>query len=185
MRGPIGDLAEWITVQTNAPQIVAVTSLTATGGNATAQTATPHGYRTGDEVEIAGVNEPAYAGRVIVTVLTPDAFLYTVPLATPPTATGTITATYVSDGSGGQADAWHDLATIPAEVQALSGNERLQAQAMTSTVLYRVRVWDQPTGPPVDATMRIKWREHTLQILTVVRTGGMPSFLWLDCAEAD
>lgn len=178
----IGALDQWVTLQTTATVAIDLATLTAAGGLATAITTAPHTFTSGDEVAIAGVLEPEYAGRVIVTILDAVTFAYTVPLAIPATATGSITATYIGDGAGGGREAWHDVAVIAAEVRTLGGAERMQAQSLASTVAYRLRIWDRPD---VRADMRILWSGHTLNILDVLLTAGIPKFLYLDCVEAD
>ena len=80
-------------------QLITLTSLTRAGTTATATTATPHGFATGDSVTIAGATPTGYNGAKTITVTSATTFTYTVvnTLTTP--ATGTITASRAS-GTG-------------------------------------------------------------------------------------
>lgn len=71
---------------------IAAQVLTSNGGVATFQTINPHGLESGDEVVIAGANEPDFNGEFTVTVASDRQFQYTVPATTPAGATGTIAA---------------------------------------------------------------------------------------------
>lgn len=79
--------------QGTVPTAVAVTSITRTGATATVTTPAPHGFSTGQLVQIAGATVAGYNGSWVVTVTGANTFTYGVPtsLATP--AGGTITAT--------------------------------------------------------------------------------------------
>lgn len=70
---------------------LSVTSLTQTGGLATATTASPHGYKNNPLVLIAGANEASYNGEVAATVTGASTFTYPVAGGTSSPATGTIT----------------------------------------------------------------------------------------------
>jgi hypothetical protein len=69
-----------------------VSGITRTGSTATATTAAPHGYSTGNTVRIAGADQTEYNGPFTITVTGTTTFTYTVG-GTPTTpATGTMTA---------------------------------------------------------------------------------------------
>lgn len=69
---------------------LAVTGLTQTGGTATA-TCVGHGLQSGETVYMDGMVEDDYRGMVIVTVVDPDTFTYTVSAAAASPATGSPT----------------------------------------------------------------------------------------------
>lgn len=69
-----------------------LTSLTQTGGTATATATSAHGFTTGDSLwlTIAGATPAAYNGNFLCTITTTTAFTYKVPTGTAGTATGTL-----------------------------------------------------------------------------------------------
>lgn len=73
---------------------VSVSSLTQTGGIATATTASEHNLGTGIDVTISGANESDYNGTFEVTVTGLTTFTYSINPSAPGTATGTILAAY-------------------------------------------------------------------------------------------
>jgi hypothetical protein len=87
-----GGIGNSYSVWFGTSQSITLTSL-ASGGTttATANTATPHGFATGDTVTIAGATPNGYNGSKTVTVVNPTRFTYTV-AAGLANATGTITA---------------------------------------------------------------------------------------------
>jgi subtilisin-like proprotein convertase family protein len=74
------------------PATVAVTSLSSSGGIATATTATPHGFTTGELIGIAGAHQQAYNGTFAITVTSPTTFTYQVTGNPTSPATGSISA---------------------------------------------------------------------------------------------
>lgn len=44
------------------------------------------------------------------------------------------------DAGGGSARSWQDIATLWAEIEPLSGNEKIHAMAVTATQKYRLRL---------------------------------------------
>lgn len=73
------------------PVEIAITSLTRAGATVTAQTATAHGFATGNIVGVEGATQPAYNGDWAVTVTDATHFTFNIGAATPATpATGTI-----------------------------------------------------------------------------------------------
>jgi head-tail adaptor len=189
---PIGALREKLTIQENAPDALTVSSLTRSSTTATATTAVAHGYTSGDFVRIAGATPAGYNGTWKITVTGATTFTFTVvnTLATP--ATGTITATYVSDAQGGRKIGWATLATAPAgiwaELVAQRAFERLQAQALSQQIDYRFRV---RTRMDITAEMRALWRPswqptadvHTLEIRGVVPDGDGRTWMLLETGE--
>jgi head-tail adaptor len=192
MPSRIGALTEQLIIQENAPDALSVTSLTRTSTTATATTAVSHGYATGDYIAIAGATPSGYNGKWKITVTSATAFTFAVAgtLATP--ATGTITATYVSDAQGGRKIGWATLATAPdglwAELVPQRAVERLQAQALQSQIDYRFRV---RTRADVTAQMRALWRpswlanapQHTLEIRGVLPEDDGRTFMLLEAGE--
>jgi subtilisin-like proprotein convertase family protein len=71
---------------------VAVQTLVSSNGVATATTAGANGFVNGDLVTITGANEAGYDGTFTITNVSGNSFSYVVPLATPATATGSVTA---------------------------------------------------------------------------------------------
>lgn len=69
-----------------------LSSLTQSGGVATATTATAHGYRVNQVVEIAGANEAGYNGQFPVLSVSALSFTFAVDAGLAATATGTLTA---------------------------------------------------------------------------------------------
>jgi phage tail sheath protein FI len=69
-----------------------VTGITRSGATATATTASPHGFSTGQRVTIAGANQAEYNGTFTITVTGGTTFTYAVTGAPATPATGTITA---------------------------------------------------------------------------------------------
>jgi hypothetical protein len=69
-----------------------LSSLTQVDGVATATTATAHGYRVNQVVEIAGANEAGYNGQFPVLSVSTLSFTFAVDPATAAAATGTVTA---------------------------------------------------------------------------------------------
>lgn len=94
-------------------------------------------------------------------------------------------ATETADSQGGAAVAWTDVACVWAELVPLRASERLQAQGMGSTALYRFRVRARNDVTP---SMRVSWAPHggqdasaqTLEISGVTREVGRATML-LDC----
>jgi hypothetical protein len=76
---------------------IAVTTLVQAAGVATCTTSAPHDLTTGDVVEVAGAAEVDYNGSKVVTVTSPTAFTYPVPIGTASPATGTMTVTATED----------------------------------------------------------------------------------------
>lgn len=70
---------------------LSITSLTQTGGIATAVCDSPHGYKNKPKVLIAGANESGFNGEVIATITSATNFTYLVDSGTASPATGAIT----------------------------------------------------------------------------------------------
>ena len=184
-----GTLTELLTILTQTPVAIAVSSLTRVTTTATATTATPHSYTTGDFVTIAGAVESAYNGEFQVTVTGASSFTYAV-LGSPATpATGTITALFTSDSSGGQGSGLHTLATVWGAMRPLSASERLAAEAVNSTQTYEGKIYYRV---PQDITpkMQIRWTPYgyttpkVLEIHGVLPDKDEPRrFLILDVGE--
>jgi len=70
-----------------------------------------------------------------------------------------------ADGFGEQVPSWSNFATgLYAQVEPLSGNERIQAQQINANVNYMVRI---RYCPGVTPSMRVIYGSRTLQITNV------------------
>jgi large repetitive protein len=74
----------------SAQPVLPVRSITRVGNTATVTTVGPHGYTTGQRVEILGADQPQYDGIFTITVTSTTTFTYTVSGNPLPTATGKI-----------------------------------------------------------------------------------------------
>lgn len=179
---PAGERRHRITFQTLDPVALAVSSVTRAGSTATVVTTTAHGYATDDRVSIAGATPAAYNGTVVITVLSTTSFSYTVSGNPSTPATGTITATYVSDRLGAPRRVWRDLFVgVRASKLALSGRERIAAGGTTSEathefgILYRsdvttkLRVVESGVPYEVEAVLDRKGDKRELAVLAVER----------------
>jgi len=184
----IGPLRERLLIQENVPDPISVTSLTRSSTTATAVTATPHTYATGDYVTVGGATPTGYNGKVKITVTGASSFTYPVngTLATP--ATGTITVTYFSNAQGQRVVGWQDFATIWGEQLAVRAYEKLQVQALQGQLDYRFRVFARGD---LTKEMRAIWTpqwppaspQHTLEIHGIVPDGDGRQYMFLECGE--
>lgn len=188
----IGPMTEKLLIQENAPEPVAVVSITRASAVATVTTAVPHGYATNDYVQVSGATPTGYNVKAKITVTSPTSFTYSVlgTLATP--ATGTITVLYVSDAQGNRAQGWETLASAPdgvwAEPVTMSGLERLQAQALSAVIDYRFRTYARADITPA---MRALWTpsrltaapSHTLELRSVILEGNGQRTMLLEASE--
>lgn len=71
-----------------------ITTLTQTGGVATAYYAAGHNHVSDDVILVAGANEAGFNGDAMVTVVDSTHLTFPVPVGTPSTATGTITSKF-------------------------------------------------------------------------------------------
>lgn len=85
--------------------------------------------------------------------------------------------TRVPDGGGGWDETWAPFLSAWADVQPLSGRERVQAEQVQSQVLYRVRMRMRDGIRP---DMRVVWSEITMNIRAVVSDSKL-EVLTLDC----
>lgn len=194
----IGLMREKLLVQLNSPPSLIVSSLTRSSTTATVTTTVPHGYLATDYVKIAGCNgsttgyNSGVSGVKIVAAPTSTTFTFTCSgsLATP--ATGTITVVYFKNAGGGQGEngaAWRTLDSLAAEMIPLGSMERLQIQAVQSTVQYRFRVHRRSD---IEPTMRVLWtpswvsgeaRKTLVLIGPPLPVGDGRRFMYLECSE--
>jgi len=181
-------LRERLVIQENVPDPISMTSLTRSSAVATAQTATSHGFTTGDFVTVAGAVPVGYNGKVKITVTGATTFTYAVNIALTTPATGPITVTYVSDASGGRKIGWADFAEVWGELLPVRAIERLQAQALQATLDYRFRIHTRrDLTPEMRALWTPQWpsgsAQHTLEIhgLPPDRDGRV--YMFLECGE--
>lgn len=183
-----GAMTEQLAIMANAPPTLSVTSLTRIGSVATVVTSDAHEYLTGDYVTIAGATPSGYNARVKVTVTGATTFTYPTSSALATPASGTITARYASDAQAGQRKFWEPVATIYGEMIPLRASERLQREAVQSSVDYRFRVYERDD---ITAKMRAIWTPswgaaaRTLEIVG----GPLPcedgrTFMYLEMSDA-
>ena len=84
----------------------------------------------------------------------------------------------VSDGMGGQAIQWIDLATIRAQVVPLSGREAVQAMQLQASVTHRVMMRYRSDLTPAD---RLLIRGNPLQIRAIINIEMRDRWLELAC----
>ena len=188
----VGMMVERIQVEQNAPVPIAISTLTRATNTATVTTAVPHNFAQGDYVTIAGAVPGGYNGKFKITVAGPTTFTYVVAsttLATP--ATGTMTATYVSDSMGGQEQGWTAVGgLIAAELMpGLRSWEVLQNSVLQSEMDYRFRIYRRTD---ITTSMRVQWTpgwppnapKQTLAIGGILLEGDGRRFMVLECKGA-
>lgn len=189
----LGRLREHLLVQRNDPPTLSVSSLTRTSTTATAVTTVPHAFLVGDWVTFSGSLIVGWNIKVkVVTVPTTTSFTFTCSGSLTTPATGTITVVYTSNASGGMGSngsSWRTVDSLPAEMIPLGTMERLQRQAVQSTVQYRFRV---RVRSDLEPTMRVLWQPSWVggeARKTLVLTGPpLPvddgrQWMWLELAE--
>jgi len=114
------------------PYNLSVTSLTQSGGTATAVCASAHGLATGQKVEIKGASPNAYNRIKTVTVTAADTFTYPIDSGTSSPATGTITCTAVF------IDAETNASGVASDTRVFSSDQAVEGWAAkgTSSPLY-------------------------------------------------
>lgn len=185
-------MRERLLVQTSAPAAVSVASLTRTSTTATLTTSAVHGYLVGDYVTVAGSGIAGWNAKwKLLTVPTPTTATFTVPGSLTTPATGTMTVIYTSNAQGGRGAngaVWRDVVTVSAEAVALSADEFLQIQQVTSDVRYRFRVHVRADLEP---TMRLLWTpvwpagmaQKTLTLLGIRPDEARPYYALLEASE--
>jgi head-tail adaptor len=167
---------------------ISVSSLTQVGGTATANTSAPHGFEAGDFVIVAGATPADYNGEVQIALVDADTFTYPVSGNPSSPATGTITATFRSDASGGGTDGMRPFVTVSGHMHPLSADETLQAEAIQSITRYEAEI---EYRPDITAKMQLQWtpfRHTTAKTLEVQGVKPHPKFprkrLLIACGEA-
>ena len=180
----VGGMRESLELQAEGVAL-RIASITRSGTVATATTVAAHGRSTGDYVTIVGAVPSGYNGRFRITVTGAKTFTFTVSnvLATPATTPGT--SQYLTDASGGHAEAWFTVTNIFAEEVSLSANERLQLQAIQPDEAFRfkayatslartgMRIVYTPNWPPGAST-------RTLGITGIRPVPDEPDWMWID-----
>jgi head-tail adaptor len=183
LRG-VGTMSEQLRMQQNVPPVAAVV-VTRIGTVATGTTTVPHQLLSTDNVTLA-VDVAGYNGRRKVTVLSPTVFTF--PISGDPATPARGTVTYLSDAQGGRRSFWADLVAIWAELIPLSASERLEREAIKSTVRYRFRVFERPD---IRAAMRAKWtpswggEERALEVIGPPLPANNVRFMYLDMASGE
>ncbi len=152
----IGPLRERLVILRNDPPTLIV-ALTRTSTTATATTLEPHRYVAGDYVLLADATVTGYAGKKKILTVTALTFTFACDgtLATPATAT----ATYVSNGQGGQGlNFWRTVDTVAAQYIPIRTSEVLALAAIQSDVISRFRI---RARPDLTAGMRVLWTPTT------------------------
>jgi SPP1 family predicted phage head-tail adaptor len=91
-----------------------------------------------------------------------------------------MTPVTVDDGEGGKSTTWTSIASVPAAVESLNRQERLQAAASETTVTHRVLIrWIDG----VTATARLYWGTRVLEVVGPPAEIGRRKLLECDCAE--
>lgn len=186
-----GPLREVLTIQENAPDPVAVVSLTRTTTIATVATRRPHGYTTGDFVMMVGAAPEGYTGKKKITVTGASSFTYPVVSTLTTPAAGVITVVYVSDAQGGRKIGWATFRVLHAEAIPVKAWEKLQVQALQGQLDYRFRIHAVDSAGLTNA-MRILWTPqwppgaplHTLEISGVLADGDGRQWALVECGEA-
>lgn len=191
-RTAIGLMNQSLIVQRNDPPQIDVSSLTRSSTTATCTTATPHGFAATEYVTIAGCDGATTAWNAkfkIVSVTSTTVFTFTCSSALTTPATGTITVVYTSNAQGGQGNNyWRTLDSIWAESIPLGVMERLQIQAVQSSVAYRFRV---RVRADLEPTMRVLWTpsfpqgalRQTLAINGILPVEDGRQFAYLECSQ--
>jgi SPP1 family predicted phage head-tail adaptor len=86
----------------------------------------------------------------------------------------------VSDGMGGQAIQWIDLATIRAQVVPLSGSEVVQAMQLQASITHRIYMRYRADLTPAD---RIVMRGQPLQVRAIINVEMRNRWLELACDQ--
>lgn len=86
----------------------------------------------------------------------------------------------VSDGIGGQAIQWIDLATIRAQVVPLSGREIVQAMQLQASITHRIYMRYRADLTPAD---RIVMRGQPLQVRAIINVEMRNRWLELACDQ--
>jgi head-tail adaptor len=153
-----GQLTEQITILTNTPLAKSVSSITRSSQTATVTTAAAHGFSTGDYVLHAGATQTEYNVEALITVTGATTYTYTVSGSPASPATGTITATYVSNSSGGSAAPFYTLASgLWACIEPMSASEQLAAGGISAVGSFNVTLYYRADITPA---MRLTWRRY-------------------------
>jgi len=86
----------------------------------------------------------------------------------------------VSDGMGGQAIQWIDLATVRGDVRPLSGRESVQAMQLQASLTHRIYIRYRADMTPAD---RLVMRGQPLQIRAIVNVEMRNRWLELACDQ--
>lgn len=191
----IGALKERLLVQRNDPPTLSVVSITRTSTTATVTTSVAHSYVATDYVTIAGCDGATTGYNAkwkVVAAPTSTTFTFTCSSGLTTPATGTITVVYTSNAQGGMGSngsSWRTLDAIPAEMIPLGAMERLQIQAVQSSVQYRFRV---RTRSDLQPTMRVLWSPSWVsgEVRKTLAITGPPipvedgrQFMFIECSE--
>ena len=181
-------LDERFTFLANVPVPISVSSLSQAGGTATANTGAAHNFEAGDYVLVAGATPADYNGEVQIAISDADTFTYPVSGNPASPATGTITATFRSDASGGGTDVVRPFVTVSGHMHPLSADETLQAEAIQAITRYEAEI---EYRPDITTKMQLSWTpfRHTVaKILEVQGVKPHPKFprkrLLIACGEA-
>lgn len=85
-----------------------------------------------------------------------------------------------------ETDGWDDVSDqvlyedIPAQIRPMRGRERLEAKAITNTENFIVTIRYREG---IDATCKVKYKDHTYEVQSVVNTVTADRYLELYCIE--
>lgn len=88
--------------------------------------------------------------------------------------------TRTADGQGGYTEAWSDVVTVWAKIEALSGRELWQAQQVQSAVTHRITIRYRSDITPA---MRIKYGARYFNVDAVINPDEGKEQLQLLCKE--
>lgn len=86
------------------------------------------------------------------------------------------------DGQGGYAEAWADVATVWAQLEPLSGYERMQAQKLDAPLSHKAMIRYRPG---LTTAMRAVYQGRVLDIKEVIDVDEARRWLKLRCVETE
>jgi SPP1 family predicted phage head-tail adaptor len=84
--------------------------------------------------------------------------------------------------AGGWLNDWNDYATVKAYIKPISGNERLYAMRLESSVTHKIYIRYRND---VNASNRINYKNRLFNIKYVINIEEMNRWLELDCEEGE
>ncbi|WP_069649642.1 phage head closure protein [Caloranaerobacter ferrireducens] len=88
----------------------------------------------------------------------------------------------IPDGYGGYTETWQDVATVWANIKPLRGREFFQAQQIQSEVTHKITI---RYTDAVNITSRIKYKNKTFEIKSIIDIDNRHRFLEIMCIGSD